>query len=248
MSGVVDSITKTLTGQDMASQYHGPGTQSLLTGGQGTLLDALTSLLSGQLGQGVDPYGGKTVAGESDIQSKMFGGIPGMVAGGSEALNKILGDFDPTLATGAWEKGVKDPMMKMFKEEILPGVIEPFAGAGAVRSGAAERAMGKAGSGFATQLMADLSSKLFEGEQAHLGRQAGATGMLPGLTQLGLQAGGEQRGIAQDILGEGFQKWQMSQGYNNPWLQQLGLGLGTQAIGQTQPWEQKGAWGQFMGK
>lgn len=217
MGGITEMFTG--SGEEQVTK------QDTLTPGQGGLLEKLTGLLSGQIGQGVDPYGGQMTAGASPIQQQMFGGMENLMGGG--VLEQILGKFDPTLATGAWEKGVKDPMMEMFTSEILPKILEPFAGSGSMKSGAAGRAAGKAGGTFATQLMSDLSNKLFQGEQAQLGRQAA----LPGMA---MQAGQTQRGVEQDILGEGLQKWQMSQGYNNPWLQQLQTALGTQAGGTTQ--------------
>ena len=85
---------------------------------------------------------------------------------------------------------------------------------------------------------ANLPASLSE---AAAGRQAGATGtaLNYGSTLLnsilstinaGLTGGSTQQAISQGALSDEYNKWLMSQGYNNPWLNLSNLALGTTAF------------------
>jgi len=195
---------------------------SLLTPGQQGLLDQLTKLLGGQMGEGITPYEGQMVAGESGLQKDVFDLLG---ESGMGMLESALQPFDPESATQYWEKSVKAPMMETWEEDIIPEIMEPFAGMGALSSGGLNRALARSGKELTTGLGATLADILFRAEESHKGRQFGA---IPQIMSV-LGAGGTQRGIEQERLTEPFTKWQMSQPWASPWLSMLGPALGTRA-------------------
>jgi len=221
------------------------GSAPLLDPGQQGLLDQLTKLLGGQIGEGMPSYPGKITPGMSPMQGqgmdlikKLLGG-GGVYGTGVEAIDKIMagpggGAFNPETATKFWESSVKDPALKMWGEDVLPQIQEHFISQNAGSSGGANRAIARSGEDLASSLTSELSKILFSGEQSQLDRLTSVPGMAGDMATMPINAammgGGMERGIEGEQLQELFQKWSGEQGYNNPWLKLLPLLLGTKAV------------------
>jgi len=256
-----------------------------LTGGQRKLLDQLTELLGDQLGQGIQPYMGQVTADLSPLQqsgisffSNLLPTAQGLSAWnpqqgqaylnqGASALDTMLADFDPTSARNYWNEAVKTPAMQTWQNDIVPQIMEKYAGQNAADSGAMRRAIANSAANMNTALNANLANLLFSGEQAQLGRQqqginqAMNMAMMPGqlaaqqgqmagmgadLVRQMMGAGGVDSAHQQQLLTDQYNKWATEQAYNNPWLQYLGTALGgTQAF---QPVvKQQSGWGDALG-
>jgi len=262
----------------------GGGSVNALTPGQRELLDLITNTLGQQWGRGLTPYSGMRVAPTSPLQQQAFNvlgdymplagrglDITGQALGqydygqtqraqqlGMGGLEQIMRDFDPTGAREYWQSTFVNPAMDVFTQQIIPAIKERLPQLGAKEAGGVNRALARSGENLATSLGGQLSNILYQGRQAHLGRQLqgipeayrmgmmptdivnqvlGGVGQLPSsLAQMGLSAGGIQRGIGAEELGAAQQQWTEGQPYANPWLQFLGPALGTQAV---QPYYQQ---------
>lgn len=226
-----------------------------LTKTQRQLLDKMTNLLLEQVGVGVPSYPRQIVPGPSTLQTQAFQTISDILGGqgiggemlgrGMEALSDILKPYDPTLAMQAWEKSVKEPVLRTWREELLPEISERFGAQNALSSSALRQALIKSGERLGSDISGQLAQTLLtERQQARQAQLAG----IP-LTQLplqqvmqALQAGGIQREIEAQMMQEPYQKWLYEQPYMNPWLTNyLSLVLGVK------PWENiaytKSAWG-----
>lgn len=243
-------------------------------------------MLQGQIGQGVTPYPGQMVPGASPIQEMGFGmagGLGPMVTGPQQYFQQMLGQvepgmagrgmgmaegglqdmlapFDPAAATEFWETAHKRPAMEMWREDIMPAIMEKgVRTAGTSDSGPMQKELARSGEDLATGLSGQLANLLYSGQQAQMGRQqtgvnqamqlAGMpSNIMQGAGQVGgmgtdilsqmLNMGGMQRGIEGEQLQEPYAKWQFSQPYNNPYLSQfLGTALSQppmETIGQQQ--------------
>ena len=194
--------------------------QSILRGGQESLLDALTSLLTGQLGQGITPFQGLR-PGEvpfGPLQQQGFGLAGGLAPGigaGIDLFGQTLGQFDPTQgqgflgqAQGALGKGLGfDPTqdilrafepsrqlaLRGFQEDIVPNLLERF-GATSGPSGPLNRALAEAGAGLELGLSAQTAP--FIGQAAL---------QQPGLQFAGAGLGGQLAGVPGQLAGQGVQ-------------------------------------------
>ena len=215
-----------------------------MTPGQLTLLDQLTDLLGGQLGEGVEAYPGQMAPGVSPLQESTFGLISDLLGGrgpyggamtrGAETVESLMRPFDPGAAREYWEETYKAPMMETWGKEVIPGIMEKYAGMGALDSSGIGRALGESGRRLTTELGGTLADVLFRAEQAHEGRRLGAvplaTSLPESLTRMGLGAGGMERGIEAELLQEPFMKWQTEQPWASPWLRQISTALGAKPI------------------
>jgi len=207
----------------------------VLTPGQMELLDELTNLLKGQLGQGVEPYPGQLVPGASEIQQQLFkmlmpsgGAVGGLTKQGADYVSQLMQQqFNPDEVTQFWQHAYVKPAERAWEEAVVPKVMEYYAGQNALDSGAARRALAKSGTDLQTQLNAELA-KLLWGEKTNLqSRQDLASQLGLNLLPQVIGMGEEQRGITQQLMQEPYQKWQMSQAWANPWLSYLPVALGT---------------------
>lgn len=250
---------------------------STLRPGQNELLDQLTSLLSGELGYGSPVYGGQMVAPMTDLQKsginsfggalpvsnmsldafkKALGGYDPNAANqflgeGATALSSALESFDPQKTTDYFNKSIKAPALETWQKDIIPQVMERYAGNNAADSGMAQRALAESGGRMNTGLSAQLSDLLFKGEQATKDRQLQGTGAAINMANAGgnvvnqaagignqgmdmlskiMGAGSIEQGQNQNQLTADYNKWLQGQGYSNPWLQYLNTALGTQSI------------------
>ena len=202
-----------------------------LSGGQTGLLEALTSLLTGQIGQGITPFQG-TRPGEvpfGPLQQQGFGLAGGLAPGigaGIDLFGQTLGGFDPTQgqgflgqAQGALQQGLGfDPTqdilqafepsrrlaMRGFEQDIVPNLLERF-GATSGPSGALNRALSEAGAGLELGLSAQTAPFIGQAALQQPGLQfqgAGLGGQLAGVPgQLALQ-GTQLGGQGIDVLSQ----------------------------------------------
>jgi len=239
-----------------------------LNSGQKALLNKLTGMMKDQLGQGVAPYSGQRVAPVSGLEQqgldwmdKLFPTANNMtnfnpqqgqqfLNQGGEALDTMLQDYDPAGAQDYWNKSVKQPAMQTWQRDIVPQIMEKYAGQNATDSGAMRRAIARSGADMNTDLNAQLANIIFGDRQSHLGRQQQGinqsmnmatmpgnlqaqqgqmAGMGADLVGQAMNAGGFQRGLEQFGLDTALNQWQQQQPYNNPWLKQMPIALGTPA-------------------
>ncbi len=164
---------------------------------------------------------------------------------GQQGLSDIMQPFDPTSTQEAWSANMR-PAFNMWRDEVVPAIQEKgVAMTGTGDAGGIGREISRSGKDLATNWSAILSNALYGGEQAHKGRQqtgvnqAMGYAQLPGqlLNQAGgmagmgtdllsqlLNIGGAQRGIEGEQMQEPYAKWQFSQPWANPYLQNF---LGT---------------------
>ncbi len=187
---------------------------SLLTGGQRSLLDLLTDLLQGEVGQGVTPFQGQRVAGISPLQQQGFGlagglapGIgagldlfgqsisqfdpaqgQGILGGALSSLQGATQQFDPQSILGALEPG-RQLALNTFSQDIIPQLSEKF-GATSGASGAFNKALSEAGANLSLGVSAQALPFLFQGQQSQLDRQLQGAGLQGSFAQLpGILAG-----------------------------------------------------------
>ena len=180
-----------------------------LTKGQQTLLNSLTSLLSGQVGKGYPQYPGATIAPMTATQRGLYdtmGGLPGAAGKALDYYAKVLGGMEDVGLPGAlgdarnvledlsqpfdeeaywqrYKRGVQ-PMINEFGETLRP-TVERYAGAGAVKSGA----FGKTLAEEETQMLERLAGAGWAGMEGAIERtnqlRLGAAGLLANLPGLG---------------------------------------------------------------
>ena len=206
---------------------------STLTGGQTGLLEALTSLLTGQVGQGITPFQGIR-PGEvpfGPLQQQGFGFAGGLAPGigaGIDLFGRTLGGFDPTQgqgflgqAQGALQQGLGfDPTqdilrafepsrqlaMRGFEQDIVPGLLERF-GATSGPSGSLNRALAEAGAGLELGLSAQTAPFIGQAALQQPGLQfagAGLGGQLAGVPGQLAQQGTQLGGQGIDVLSQLF--------------------------------------------
>ncbi|KKK48429.1 hypothetical protein LCGC14_3145200, partial [marine sediment metagenome] len=168
-----------------------------LTPGQGTLLETLTKLLGGQVGQGITPFQGQRPGevGFGPLQQQAFdlaGGLGPGIGAGLGLFGPSFGSFDPQQGQGLLQQGQQavqgatqpfDPQsiisalepgrqlaLRTFNRDIVPNILERF-GATSGSSGALNRAFAEAGEGLSLGLGAQAAGPLIQGQQNQLNRQ-----------------------------------------------------------------------------
>jgi len=253
LNSLLASIMGQTTGQpvNLGGQTTGGGE----SGVSGAIAKALgmgqnqNNMATGGVFGGVPAYSGQIAAGQSPLQSQIFGMLQGLLGTGGNAVNSLLQDFDPASTMDYWNKAVKDPAMSTWQNEILPQIKESFIGSGRGRGSGSDLAIAESGRRLDTDITSQLASLLFSGEQQSKQNQLSAlTGMYT-LGSLGLTAGATERGITNEQNQEGLNKWLYSQPYNNPWLQFLQTALGAQPRSPIiqQPYQTQGIMGDLIG-
>lgn len=204
-------------------------TMEMLSPEQEALRNQMISQVGGQIGQGVEGYEGQIVPGAGGIQQSTFDMIQQMLGGGGnvgqsqDVLSQILGGYDPAAAKKYWQQNIYDPGKQRLMQDIMPGVMEKYAGSGASTSGAARRAMAGASQRFETDAQGQLADILYRGQESATDRQLRAVQevgqMQRTMADIGLTGGAQQRGIESEQGASDYQQWQQQQAYNNPWLQ-----------------------------
>jgi hypothetical protein len=238
MGGVADVVGGALFGEEKEASTQ---KTERFTPEQMELLKKLSEQVSGQVGQGVEPYPGQIAAGASPLQSTLFSMLEGRQPGLVDELTEwgqqaVTQDetYDQGAARDYWQESFVEPTRRNFWEETMPQLREKFAGQGALSSGGFNRAVADAASDMESQLGGKLGEILYRGRQDFLDRQlqernVGLSTLDRALNEMNalMQSGQTQRGIEQAGLEGALQKWQTSRPYNNPWLQQAPTVLGS---------------------
>jgi hypothetical protein len=265
MGGIKDF----LFGKEEKTQMHSAPT---MTGPQLDLLNQLAGLLGGQLGQGIEGYGGQMTAdptqglqslfsmipglaeaiggvaggmpgyinemgshvsgalggfGESqdlaqnllggfggqmqDILGQMGGMIPGLTGqidpimsqmrGGADMglgyLSQLLGG-DPQMDQQFFEQSVRAPAMQAWEQDIMPGILEQYAGMDALDSGASRRALAQGGANLATGMNQQMMDYILGQQNMRSGASQNLAGMTQGLPST-LMSGAT--GLSSSMLG-----------------------------------------------
>ena len=194
---------------------------STLTAGQGTLLETLTKLLGGQVGQGITPFQGQRPGevGFGPLQQQAFGLAGGLgqgIGSGIDLFGQSLGGFDPSQGQGLLQQGQQslqgatqpfDPQsilsalepgrqlaLRTFNRDIVPNILERF-GATSGSSGALNRAFAEAGEGLSLGLSAQAAGPLIQGQQNQLNRQFAGGQALAGFAGIPGQIAGQGVGL-----------------------------------------------------
>lgn len=211
--------------------------RSRLNPQQQQVMSALLPILQREIGMGVAPYPGQMVAEASPLQQMLFQQGPNLAqmapAMQQHGLSMMdTGPWDQSQARELWQTSVRDPMLEVWQEDVVPQIQEKYAAQNALSSGAANRALAESGEDLTTSIGSQLAQMLYQDRQAHrdYSLRSQATGLdtlTNALQQVqGLAGIGErQRAIKQDLLQEPLSKWQQMQPYNNPWLQYFGQGV-----------------------
>lgn len=209
----------------MSGLFGGGGTDieqvETLTPGQRGLLDDLTSLLRGQIGQGITPFGGlrPQEVPFTPLQQQAFGLAGGLGQGigtGIDIFGQALAQFDPLQGQGLLGQGLQtlqqavqpfDPQsvlsalepgrqlaLRTFERDVVPNILERF-GAKTGASGALDKALAEAGVGLSLGLQSQAAPFLFEGQQNQLGRQIQGAGLFGNLAQLPGALAGQATGL-----------------------------------------------------
>lgn len=199
---------------------------------QKALIDALANLQKAQLGQGVEPYQGNTVADISAYQPAINVAEQKPQLGetyqtGSTLLDSML-QPNSQQSQQYWEQSFIKPALKNWQQRIMPRVRESFISRGAGESGGANRAIARSAEDMNTDLMAQLGNILNESQNRAL--QAAPLALeyakapidvnqtyLSNLTNVG----NLQHTYQQSLLNEQYKKWLMSQPYSNPYVSAL---------------------------
>ncbi len=211
----------------------GGGTEreSTLRGGQESLLDAITSLLTPQVGQGVTPFQGLR-PGEvpfGPLQQQGFGLAGGLAPGigaGLDIFSQTLGQFDPSQGQGflgqagqALGAGLGfDPTqdilqafepsrqlaLKGFQQDIVPNLLERF-GATSGPSGALNKALAEAGADLQLGLSAQTAPFIGQAALQQPGLQFQGAGLGGNLAQVPgalAQQGAQFGGLSTDLISQ----------------------------------------------
>ena len=171
---LINKLSTTLTGQigQGVAPYRGQmvaGPSRLETRGMSAIDQMLRG--GGTYGDimnrviGYDPAAGTTGrmgASQFDL-SKILGPT---ATGLGEVVGPTESTFDRDAATAAFRESVMEPTIGAWESEVLPAVLERFAGTGTMSSSGAHRAATKAGQELMSNLGATLAGQLYSGEQA----------------------------------------------------------------------------------
>lgn len=136
--------------------------------------------------------------GQQNLMNQLLGQLGGQGGAGGNALSLLQSYLNPSQQS--FEQ-FANPYMTQFNEQVLPGIAERFAGAGALSSSGFGQALGGAASGLQSQLA-----------QLYSGRQQQSAQSILGLLQnlLGQQTFGYQQrqanpGFVAPLLGNAFE-------------------------------------------
>ena len=221
----------------------GTSQQSTLSGAQREVMGALGKYLTPEIGKGAAQYQGQTLAPTNNMMTSALGGFPG-VTGDTNALfrnamGSVLGGAEDPAAVEALYRSRLDPARLEFNRTLQD--VEGRYGDTWGRSGALPEMAGRATAEYGMGLNSMLGEMVFQDRNQAKDRQL--QGMAPSVAmqqqRIGnleslYDAGTTQRGLAQEPLTEGYNKFLGEQWYNNPALQLLGPMLGTQAVQNVQ--------------
>ena len=215
---------------------------STLTGSQQNFLSDLLGYVEGaksgggvnQVGIGVTPYGGQLTPAAQPLQTGSWDLVQQMLQGNApgqtQAQNvetSIAQPWDPTFATNEWTQAIQAPAMQNWNQNLLPSILEKYAGSNAAGGGNAAKAVTDEAVNLQTGLESNLASTLLSDKTTSNNQALTAGSDLYGnLSQIltGASGGGTQQyGVQSSADTAAQQNWSTGQPYNNPWLS-MGLG------------------------
>ncbi len=197
--------------------------------GQLGVLNSLAGQVQSQIGAGVSPYPGQMTSGPSDIQSQLFDYTKNVLKGEGwlqpemrAGLSSVMTPWDPTQAKQYWEDMIMPAANLQFQKGI-PNLMENFAAVDAAGGGMARKGLGDTYGDFMTNMGSVLANTLLQDKSQSNQALLSAAGLAKSIpydaANLAGTVGTQQRGITNEQLQEGFQKWYMNQPWANPWLQ-----------------------------
>lgn len=225
---------------------------SLAPAQQQLLNTAIGQHLIPGLSSPVDVYGGQRVAGASPLQSMAYNWgsqLPGQTQAlqglGTSLVGQVAQPFDVNAALSP----VTNAASLFWSRDVVPSVMERFAGMGAADSGGAMNALARSGQEYGTSLAGQLAPLALNAALQGRGQQLQAGSLLPSIAGMSASPlsmlaglGSTQFGQSQAQLDAAMQAWLEGQGYSNPWLQMAGGFLG----GTMSPIQQAGGLGYSM--
>lgn len=178
-----------------------PGLADVFGGAMETV-PGFSDLLSGALQGTLGGFGQTTGTGQDilggyqDPISALLGSGIGAIPGFQERLDPIMAQMERGAGTGMdylsqllagtpgmderyFEEAIKAPAMRAWEQELMPSILEQYAGMDALDSGAARRALASG----AADLSTGMSQQLMEYLTGQQGLRTGAAGQMAGLTQ-----------------------------------------------------------------
>lgn len=194
--------------------------------------------------KGVEAYPGRIVPGAGPLQERAFGMLENIIGDedslygrGRDVIDDLFQPYDPTADRDFFETAIRRPAMQEFEDVTMPNVMERFVGQNAMDSGAARRAVAKAGGDLQMGLSAKLADILYGGRRESEARRERMVPMAADYemspVRAAMDVGGVQRGIERETMAEPYEKWLYSRPYANPWLQYAMPTLGLQTFDTT---------------
>lgn len=115
----------------------------------------------------------------------------------------LLKGFDETKLMDFYQKGLVDPTIQTYQEQVLPSIQERFIDANAGSSSALNQALAKSATDLSSGLSGQLAGLLYQGQQQGAQNQLGALSQI--LSLLGQRSfdpivQGPQTGVLKDLL------------------------------------------------
>ncbi len=248
-NGLTHQIPLGLTGR----RYFGGGDSDIefVDPLQGTgvreLFKQLSDFVGPQIGKGLTPFPGTTVADPTQLQTQGFqaaGGLSPLATGsfdvfgralrgeapgqgtlnlGTQGLQDVFQPFDPTATQERFEANL-EPAFNLFRDRVLPAIEEAgVRRTGSGSAGGTQREIRRAGVDFATNQNAILANSLFGAEQAHLDRQTqgiSQAGNLAGIPGSLINQAGQTAGRGTDLLTQGLNIGGVQRGIESEGLQE----------------------------
>lgn len=224
--------------------------EPILTGEQMRLLQDVSQILLGEVGESADVYPGKIVPSADPLQQEAYDMAQGLVGSGaasdrmtalSRALTGDVGyDTSPTRYLEGFRGNVEEPMLAQWEKYKARELKHKYGSAGdtgsldaILASSFASDVLGPIGALRQEALMRGLTAE----EQAMgAARDRSVSAIMPSIAaeyapiEEALNVGGSRRSIAAEQSAEAYNKWLQGQAWNNPWMSQyLPLALGTSA-------------------
>lgn len=142
-------------------------------------------------------------------QNNFLSGTLGQTEGSTNnALMQLLGGFNPDQLMDYYQKGLVDPTLQTYNEQVLPSIQQRFVDSNAGSSSALNQALAKSATDLSSGLSGQLSGLLFQGQQQGSQNQLGALNQI--LSLLGQKTfdpivQGPQTGLLKDLLGTAAQ-------------------------------------------
>ena len=237
MGSVVEDVGEALFGSEPEVKQY-----DTLLPEQKRLISKWSKFLTEQIGRGIEPYRGRRYAGTNPFYEAFFSALkrsPELTAQKEAIARALSGEpsykTSPQLTKEIFEKRVKAPALQTWETELVPEIMEQFAGAGALSSSGLNRALAESARKLTTDLASTYGSMLEQERnlEARLA-EAAANRALSAIPEAfrplqQLVTGGElMRQLEQIPLQEAYEKWEMSQPWANPYLRALyGINLTT---------------------